>query len=79
MTRNQYLAALAELGLTPASNETAAALGLTVRACQFYAAGDRPIPKPIALLLAMYLRRGIPRRDWPPSELDDLGRYVIPS
>jgi hypothetical protein len=59
MTRKQYLAALHKLGLTPASMETADALGLTVRACQFYAAGQRPIPQPVALLLGMYLRHGI--------------------
>ena len=37
-------------------------LGLTVRACQGYAAGA-PIAEPVALLLDMYLRHGIPKRE----------------
>lgn len=60
-TTESYLAALAELGLQPASRATAAALGLSVRQCQRIAAGaPRAIPGPIGRLLAMYLRYGLP-------------------
>ena len=60
MTKQQYLAALKRLGLTPAGQETARRLGLTLRQCQNYAAGDCPVPRPIALLLGMYLDHGLP-------------------
>lgn len=60
MTKLQYLAALKKLGLTPASKATAAALGVGLRTAQGYAEG-RPIPKPVALLLAMYLKHGLPQ------------------
>jgi hypothetical protein len=59
MTTKQYLAALKRLGLTPASKRTAAALGLTVRQCQRLAAGGN-VSDSVALLLAMYLRHGLP-------------------
>lgn len=61
MTTKQYLAALKKLALTPAGQATAAALGLSLRQCQRIAAGG-PVPEPVALLLAMYLRHGLPRR-----------------
>lgn len=60
MTTKQYLAALKKLRLTPSGKATGAALGLTVRQCQRYAAGDQAIPPTVALLLRMYLRHGIP-------------------
>ena len=60
LTANQYLAALKKLGLTPASKRTAAALGLTVRQCQKYAAGTVAVPETVAKLIAMYLAHGIP-------------------
>ena len=63
MTKNQYLAALKKLDLSPASRATAAALGLTVRQCQRLAAGDSPIPETVALLLTMYLEHGLPEQD----------------
>jgi hypothetical protein len=59
VTKKQYHAALKRLSLTPAGKATAAALGLTVRQCQRYAAGD-PIPATVALLLRMYLQHGLP-------------------
>jgi hypothetical protein len=59
MTTKQYLAALKKLGLTPSGKATAAALGLTVRQCQRYAAGQA-IPQTVALLLRMYLAHGLP-------------------
>lgn len=50
MTTREYLASLKNLGLTPASNETAERLGVSKRQAQRYAAGA-PIPVPIAKLL----------------------------
>lgn len=60
MTAKQYHAALKRLGLTPSSKATAAALGLTVRQCQRYAAGDQAVPQTVKLLLDMYLHYGLP-------------------
>ena len=59
MTQTQYLKALKRLKLTTAGKATAAILGVTLRQVQRYAAGAR-IPGPIALLLAMYLKHGLP-------------------
>lgn len=56
MTTKQYLAALKKLGLTVASKDTAAALGLSVRQVQRMAAGG-PIPEPIAIILRLLLER----------------------
>lgn len=53
----KYLAALASLGLTKASQRTAEALGLTVRHCQRLAAGACPIPKTVTKLLALLQQR----------------------
>ena len=55
MTTKQYLAALKRLHLTPSGKPTAAALGVSVRQLQYYAAG-RPIPQTVALLLAALQR-----------------------
>lgn len=60
MTTKQYLAALKRLALTPSGKATAAALGLTVRQCQRYAAGDA-VPRPVVLLIRMYLAHGLPK------------------
>jgi len=57
MTTKQYLSALRKLGLTPAGKATATALGLSLRQCQRIAAGAK-IPKPVYLLLSMYLKHG---------------------
>jgi hypothetical protein len=51
-----YRSALKKLDLTIASKATAAALGMGVRQCQRMAAGDTPIPGPVALLLEYYLK-----------------------
>jgi hypothetical protein len=56
MTTKQYLAALKKLGLTRAGKATAETLGLTLRQCQRYAAGD-PIPEPIAIILRLLVER----------------------
>ncbi len=56
VTTKQYLAALKKLGLTPAGNATAAALGLSVRHCMRLAAGAR-VTAPVARLLQLMLER----------------------
>jgi hypothetical protein len=51
MTAQQYIAALARLGLTPSSRAAAEALGISLRSSQRYAAGERTVPKTVELLL----------------------------
>jgi hypothetical protein len=68
MNSSEYLLVLSRLGLSPASRCTAAALGVTVRQCQRYAAGDANVSGPIWRLLQMYLRYGVPP-DWFGTEL----------
>jgi len=53
MSPSDYRAALARLGLTPASRATARALGVTVRTSQRYAAGDRSVPPFVEARLAL--------------------------
>lgn len=57
MTPAQYRTALARLGLTPASQETAKRLGVGIRSSQRYASGERPVPKPIENLLNEMLKQ----------------------
>jgi hypothetical protein len=52
MTAAQYVAALARLGLTPASKAAAEAIGKTVRTSQRYASGEVPVPRTVELLLS---------------------------
>lgn len=59
MTTEAYLKALKRLKLTPAGKRTAALLGLSVRQCIRIAHGEQAVPRPAALLLALYLRHGI--------------------
>lgn len=54
MTTEQYLRALKKLGLTPHSKETAAALGLSLRRVQDYAAGQ-DIPERVASMLRLMI------------------------
>lgn len=54
LTTDEYLAALERLGLTRAGQETAAALGVTVRHVQRYAAGQ-PVPPYVAIILGLML------------------------
>jgi len=61
MTITDYLKSLAKLDLTPASKQTAAALGLSLRQCQRIAAGDCAVPEPVAKLLACYIEHGLPQ------------------
>jgi hypothetical protein len=63
MNAQQYLAALRKLGLTPASQHTAARLGLSVGQAQKIAAGRSPVTGQLALLLAMYLKHGLPEEE----------------
>lgn len=59
MTTAQYLRALKRVGLTPASNATAASLGLSRRQCQRIAAGESPVPETVAKLLNMFVIYGL--------------------
>jgi hypothetical protein len=54
LTTDEYLAALDQLGLTPAGQTTAQALGVTVRHVQRYAAGQ-PIPEYVGIILRLRL------------------------
>jgi len=60
MTTKHYLLALEKLGLTPSGLATCRALGLKIRAVQRMGAGEVRIPGPVALLLRMYVKHGIP-------------------
>lgn len=51
MTPEAYHAALARLGLTPASKETAKRLGISVRHSQRLASGERNVTPTIEALL----------------------------
>jgi hypothetical protein len=59
MNTSQFNAALKRLGLTPASQQTAALLGVSVRHCQRLADGA-PIQPATAMLLRLYLEHGLP-------------------
>ena len=61
MNTISFLDALHTLRLTTASQRTARLLGISVRHCQRIAAGA-PVPKPVELLLLMYLVHGLPAR-----------------
>lgn len=63
MTTPQYLAAIKRLGLTPAAQKTARVLGLSIRQLIRISNGDSPVPTPVAKLLFMLERHGIPK-DW---------------
>lgn len=60
MTVKQYHAALKRLELPPTAARTAELLGLSVRQLKRISGGQCPVPQCIALLLAMYLRHGLP-------------------
>lgn len=65
MTNRQYLSALKQLDLTPASQATAEALGLSLRQCQRIAAGDSAVPEPVAKLLRLMIALGLKPSDVP--------------
>lgn len=57
MSPDEYRSAIASLGL---SQEGAGAwLGIAPRTSQGYALGERPVPKPTAMLLRLLLRLGL--------------------
>jgi hypothetical protein len=60
MTTKQYLTALKRLGLTPASQTTVRVLGMSLRQIQSFKSGEQAVPRPVALLLRMYVDHGIP-------------------
>lgn len=62
MTTADYLKALKRLNLTPSGQATAQAFGLTVRQCQRIAAGAADVSGPLAKLIGMYLKHGIPAK-----------------
>lgn len=59
MTKETFVKVLKKLGHTPYSSHDD--LGLSLRQAMRYAAGDQPIPGPVAKLLDMYQRHGIPK------------------
>ena len=60
MTVKDFDRALDALGLTPSGALTALCVGLSLRQAQRLAAGERQLSDQTRLLLAMYLRHGIP-------------------
>lgn len=60
MTTEAYLRALKRLHLTPAGKRTAAVLGLSIRQLIRISNHQAPVPQPVALLLDMYRRHGLP-------------------
>jgi len=63
MNTRQYLRTLKQLNLAPASKRTAQALGAPgVRSIQKWASGEVEIPGSVELLLAMYVRHGMPEQ-----------------
>lgn len=65
MTANEYRKALEQLGLSIIG--AAQFLGVSKRQSQYYAAGETPIPKPVSILLVMYLEHGLPSRNASPE------------
>ena len=59
MSAQAFRRALKKLGLTVASQQTSALLGLSIRQCQRLAVGEQPVPRPVELLLGMYLKHGL--------------------
>lgn len=61
MSPEQYVRALATVGLKPSANMTAKALGISKRQLLRYAAGS-PVPRTVELLLDCY--RSMPEPLW---------------
>lgn len=57
MKKTEYLAALKQLDLTVIG--AGRVFGFSPRQCQRIAAGDSPVPKPLALLIHLMLKHGI--------------------
>jgi hypothetical protein len=60
MTHREFIEKLRRLELTPSSKRTAAALGYSVRQVQHIAAMKQDVPRPMALLVDLYLKHGLP-------------------
>lgn len=56
MTRSEYLSALRQLDLTPASRKTAKAIGLSVRQAIRIGNGECKVPEPVAIILRALLK-----------------------
>jgi hypothetical protein len=68
MRQDQYLNLLGRLHLKPHSRRCAAALGLSVRQAQRIAAGEAPVPRPVAMLVIAYTKLGgVPDQLWDPD------------
>lgn len=63
MTTREYLSALSKLGLMVSSQETAELLGMSPRHVWRLSVGDSPIPRPVEILLKLYLLHGLPEGD----------------
>jgi len=60
MSARQFKIALKRLGLTVASQKTSGLLGVGIRHNMRIAKGEKPVPRPVTLLLKMYLQHGVP-------------------
>jgi hypothetical protein len=60
MSVRAYKAALRKLGLTVAGQKTARCFGVGVRHCMRIAHGKVRVPRPVELLIGMYLKHGLP-------------------
>jgi plasmid maintenance system antidote protein VapI len=60
MTTAEYLDALQKLGLSPYGEATAEVLGVSIPTLARLAVGKRQVSRPLALLIRLYLRFGVP-------------------
>lgn len=68
MRTEQFRQLLRRCDLPHNSRRTAQALGLSLRQLQRIAAGAVPVPRPVALLLIAYVKRGrVPDPLWDPD------------
>ena len=59
MSARQFKAALDQLGLTVASQQTSRLLGVGIRHIMRMAKGEQKVQRPVELLVKMYLKHGI--------------------
>lgn len=59
MSWKEFREGLDHLGLTICGQATSKALGLGIRQCSRIANGRVPVPRPVGLLLKMYLKHGL--------------------
>ena len=75
MRTDQFRDLLRRCRLLPNSKHTARALGLSLRQLQRIAADTTPVPRPVALLLIAYAKRGgAPSPLWDPDR-DTAGAF----